>query len=105
MNDLTMNIMKLIIAIAVTVVTTYVVPFIKAKIDSERMYEVMRLVAEFVNAAEQIYGAKTGKTKKEFVTELISQKCELIGLKITEEQISALIESAVYDMNLAKVLQ
>lgn len=105
MDELMMKILELVITVAIAVITRYLVPYIKTKIETEKINEVMRWVAEFVDAAEQVYGAKTGKTKKEFVVDAIKKQCEDLGINITEAQIEALIESAVFDLKLRQKKQ
>lgn len=98
MDAIILKIMELVISIVVALIGYYVVPFIKAKIATEKTYEVAHYVMEFVQAAEQIYGEKTGKTKKDYVVDLVTKLCDETHLNLTHEQIVALVESAVYDL-------
>lgn len=70
---------------------------LKAEIESGDADEFEKMLYKFVKAAEQMFKKDdpTGEKRKAYVVERL---CEL-GIKITEE-INALIEAAVFDLNL-----
>ena len=99
MNEIVTYIFKLVIAFAVLVITKYVVPYLKSQIEDSQYEWLAELAIDGVQFAEQtIIGPKTGAEKKKTVVELMTKWAESKNIKVTEDQISALIESAVYNM-------
>jgi LL-H family phage holin len=96
MDDVMMQIIKLLITIAGLAITYYLVPFLKKKVGEKKFDEIYNLVAIAVNAAEQIFNQPNmGEKKKEYVIKFLEEK----GIDITDEQIDALIEAVVYEIN------
>ena len=94
MIDLT-TIVEAIIALAVAIITTFVIPWVKGKIDAQKLAQIMNWVKIAVNAAEQIYSESgMGEKKKEYVLNFLASK----GYTLDPEKIDAMIESAVYDL-------
>lgn len=82
-----------------TVITYIVIPYIKSKTTKEQRESVVFWVQIAVNAAEQIYKGKgQGKDKKQYVIEFLNSK----GIQITEDQLDALIEATVFEINKIK---
>lgn len=75
------------------VVVAAVVPWLKERIGAEKMNKIWRWVCWAVQAAEQIFGAKNGETKKEFVLELLAGQ----GVDVTPD-VDAMIEAAVKEL-------
>ena len=95
MTDIT-PIVNAVIALAAAVVTAFVIPWIKSKTTAAQREEINSWVKIAVTAAEQIYlGAGKGKEKKEYVLKFLEEK----NLKIDEESVDLMIESAVRNMN------
>ena len=100
MNDLTFNLLKIVISIAIALITTYLVPFIKNKIQQDKYAELLQMVNVAVLAAEQTFkGSGMGALKKEEVIGFVTKWMNDRGVIISEEQLSNLIEAAVYAMN------
>lgn len=100
MNDLTFNILKIIVSVCTVLVVTYLVPFLRDKVKTTKFYEIVDMVNISVRAAEQtIVGSGMGAIKKENVITAMNDWLSDRGVKMTEEQISQLIEAAVYNMN------
>lgn len=101
MDNLTYQIMTLIITIIGALLTYFVIPWLKTKTTKEKLGEIEKWVAVAVAAAEQMKAAGLIQTnKKEHVLEFIRDK----GITITDEELDALIEAAVYELNKAKYL-
>ncbi len=91
-------VLNAVIALAAAVVTAFVIPWIKSKTTAAQREEINSWVKIAVTAAEQIYlGAGKGKEKKEYVLKFLEEK----NLKIDEESVDLMIESAVRNMNAA----
>lgn len=87
-----------IIALIAAVVTAFVIPWIKSKTTAAQREEINAWVRIAVTAAEQIYsGVGKGKEKKKYVLDFLAEK----NLKIDEESVDLMIESAVKNMNQA----
>lgn len=85
-----------VIALAAAVVTAFVVPWIKSKTTAAQREEIDAWVKIAVTAAEQIYRETgKGKEKKAYVLKFLEEK----NLKIDEESVDLMIESAVKNMN------
>lgn len=98
-NDITFVVLKLVVSACAILVTIYVIPFLKSKVDDKQWNDLLDIVEKSVLAAEQTIGAKNGTIKKSevmaFVMDYISDK----GLNLTKELIDQLVEAAVYKMN------
>lgn len=94
MRDIT-PIFEAIISLVVVLCTTFVIPYIKEKVDQTTLQNVNKWTRIAVQTAEMIYRETgAGKEKKEYVLKFLNN----IGLTYDEAQIDALIESAVYEL-------
>lgn len=94
MIDLT-DIVSAIIALAAALITSFLIPLIKTKIDADKLAKVQFWVTIAVEAAEQVFSQSgMGDEKKEFVLEFLSEK----GFSLDVMEIDALIEAAVHDL-------
>ncbi len=85
-----------VIALIAAVVTAFVIPWVKSKTTAAQREEIEAWVRIAVIAAEQIYsGVGKGKEKKKYVLDFLAEK----NLKIDEESVDLMIESAVKEMN------
>lgn len=84
-----------IIALISAVITLFVVPWIKSKTTAQQRERMIALAEIGVKAAEQIYGAGKGQEKLLYVANYLKSH----GIQLNTEQLEALIESAVYNMN------
>jgi hypothetical protein len=87
-------IFEAIITIVSLVLTGIVIPYIKQRIGKEKTENLKKWVSVGVKAAEQIYGSKTGQTKKEYVVSFLLSK----GIVFDVDEVEALIESEVYKL-------
>ena len=98
--DLTQVILA-VIALLGTVLTTFVVPLLKAKLDlersnlSENQANMLRLaITTAVTAAEQLYKSGEGQQKKAYVLNLLRQQ----GYDVDSAAIDAAIEAVVLEL-------
>lgn len=95
MTDIT-EIIGAVISLAVALISTFLIPLIKQKIDAQKLEKWTSLVEIAVSAAEQIYNTtKAGTEKKNYVRNWLNEK----GITYDEKTIDALIESAVNKLN------
>ena len=99
MNDITFDILKVVISICAALVTVYVIPYLKTLKEDRRYAQILDMVDVAVRAAEQtIKGAGKGMEKKKEVENIIYAWLMEKGIEITPEQINQLIECAVYQL-------
>ena len=91
--DLT-SIIEIVIALLSALVTTFLIPYLRKKVSAEKLEETKKWINIAVNAAEQLYGGKTGKQKKEYVVNFLLSK----GIVVDVDEVTALIESEVYKL-------
>lgn len=103
MENVMYQILSLVLTIIGLIITYYVVPILRSKVSDEKLSIVEMWVNIAVAAAEQMQAAgllPDGKKKKDYVLEFVRDK----GITITDEELDALIEAAVYEINKAKYL-
>lgn len=94
MVDLTF-IIEAVIALILALVTTFLIPWIKTKVDADKLAEVNKWVKIAVQAAEMIYAESgLGDIKKSYVKTFLAEK----GYTYDAESINLLIESAVLEL-------
>ena len=94
-NEILNYALYIIMSVAVVVVTRYLVPYLKSRLEKDGQEQLIQLIENLVQAAEQIFsGKKMGEQKKEYVVSALAGK----GIEITEP-INAMIESAVYSLD------
>ena len=94
MIDLT-PIMEAIIALVVAVITAFVIPWLKGKIDADKLEKIKLWVTVAVEAAEQIYkGSGRGEEKKAYVVQFLQEK----GFTLDPDSLDKLIEAAVFNL-------
>lgn len=99
MNTETFNIlMKAIITIIGIVVTTYIVPWIKSRIDADKLDKIVEYTEIAVRCAEQIYTKEQWKEKKQYVYDYIIKKAADIDIKLDEHDIDVIIEGLVHEL-------
>lgn len=99
MDEFVFKIVQLVVIIVAGLIGRYLIPWIKTKIEMNKLEESLKWIEAFVKAAQQtIKGEKVNEEKFEKVLQWTKEKLDEIGVEMTEEQIRALIESSVYEM-------
>lgn len=94
MIDLT-DVVSAIITLILAVITTFLIPYLKTKIEANKFEKIKSWVKVAVEAAEMIYvGKGRGEEKKKYVIQYLNSK----GYTIDTESINNLIESAVLEL-------
>lgn len=94
MIDLT-PVVNAIIALIAAAISVFLIPWIKEKIEAEKLEQIMGWVTIAVEAAEQIYRESgMGAKKKAYVLDFLAKK----GITLDVDSIDAMIESAVLDL-------
>ena len=94
MTDIT-PIIQAVVALAVALITAFVIPWMKNKIGAQNMDEFMRWVQIAVAAAEQLYESTDGDGKKAYVVNFLASK----GFKVNPEEFDNAIEAAVLKLH------
>lgn len=100
MNELTFNILKIVVTVATALISAYVIPLLKAKLQEAKYARLLEMVEIAVRAAEQtIKGSGMGNVKKDEVVKFVTEWMLDHGIHITQDQLDQLIEAAVFSMN------
>lgn len=95
MIDIT-EIISSFISLILAVLTAFIIPWIKSKIDLEKLDRAREWAEIFVTAAEQMYiGTGRGEEKFNYVADELAKK----GIYLDPDEIEALIESKVFGIN------
>lgn len=94
--DLT-KIVVALIGLLGTVVTAFLAPYLKAKMDTEKIQQLGDFARRFVLAAEQLIGPGKGDEKKAQVQDWLKEK----GYDVSLDEVDSAIEAAVKEMNIA----
>lgn len=99
------NLTQIILAVITlvgTILTSFVIPLLKAKLDvehsnlSQTQADLFRLaVTTAVTAAEQLYKSEEGQQKKAYVLNLLKQQ----GYEVDSPAIDAAIEAVVLELH------
>lgn len=100
MNEMIFEILKIIVMIAVFIVTCYLIPWVRGKIGQDKLDEITKWVNAAVLMAQQVYFAKTGAERKAIVIDLLKNILIAKNISISDEQLDMLIEAAVKAMKI-----
>lgn len=101
MNDTILGLLSTFIPILATIITSFIIVYIKAKIKVENLNELAKWVKYRVQASEMIFtGKQSGATKKEYVTNFITDFLHEKRVTITKKQLELLLESSVKELTL-----
>ena len=95
-----MDITKIVVALIgllSTIITAFLAPYLKAKMDVEKVNKLGELSKRFVYAAEQLIGKGEGEKKKAKVQDWLKEK----GYDVSLDEVDSAIEAAVKEMNSA----
>ena len=84
-----------VITLVALLITTFLIPWLKAKAGAEKFAEIEKWTRVAVNAAEMIYKESgMGETKKQYVINYLKAK----GYALDLDTVETLIEAAVLEM-------
>ena len=99
MNDIVFDVCRIVATVIGIIIAYYVIPALKTVVREHLDSKTKEFINSCVYAAEQIYNdPKTGTTKKKFVLKAVTDWLNARNIKITDEQLNILIESAVLAM-------
>lgn len=95
MTDLT-PIIQALFTLLTALITAFLVPYLKRKVDEEKLDNLYTWVTIAVEAAEKIFSETgMGEEKKEYVLTFLSEK----GFTVDVSILDAMIESAVLNLD------
>ena len=95
-NELFIQIVGAVITIIVSLVSAYLVPWLKAKISKDQIDTFNYYLELAVKCANQIYTEEQWKEKKDYVTEyIIDVVNDKLSLTLSPQDIDTLIEGMV----------
>ncbi len=100
MNEIIFEILRLVVLLAVFVVTCYLLPLIKSKIGQDKLDEITKWVNATVLMAQQVHYAKSGPERKAIVVDLLKDILIAKNISISDKQLDLLIEAAVKAMKI-----
>ena len=100
MSDICFEGLKILVMVAVLVLTRYVLPWVKSKADSEKLNLVAQWAYKAVFMAQQTMKATDGKEKKAIVTQFLKELLQEKNIALSDTQIEILIEAAVKQMKI-----
>ena len=85
------------------IITGFIIPFIKEKIDAEKLAKYEYWTSMAVKCAEMIFKEQgMGEAKKEYVVSFLNEMFNKNKVVITSEQIEILVEAAVKELKLSE---
>lgn len=100
MSDICFEGLKILVMVAVLVLTRYVLPWVKSKADSEKLNLVTQWAYKTVLMVQQTMKTTDGKEKKAIVTQFLKEILQEKNITLSDAQIEILIEAAVKQMKL-----
>jgi len=101
-NEIITKIIELVVLVIVSVVSYYVIPYLKNKLGVAKYEDVTKWIEKAVRAAEQIYTPAEWAEKKVFVTDFVSSWISNnTKFQITPAELDILIEGAVNEVKKA----
>lgn len=94
MTDLT-PVINAFIALVATIITAFVVPWIKRNTSAKDREELLKWVEIAVMAAQQLHYQLKGEERKQYVLDFLAQK----GYDVSSEEIENAIEAAVLKLH------
>ena len=99
MDEIMIKIIELIVIILAALIGRYAIPYIKTKVDMNKLALISEWALKFVKTAENvIVGSGMGEEKRNQVVTWIKEKSNEVGIKLTEDQIRTILEDAYTTM-------
>lgn len=89
------QIISAVIALISALVSAFLIPWLKTKIDANKLQTIKTYVEIGVKAAEQLYTAMDGEEKKAYVINFLAEH----GIRFDVSTIDQLIEAAVLQLH------
>lgn len=101
MDERIFELILTIISVLGTIITIFIIPYIKEKIGNEKLAKYEYWVEMAVRAAEMLFTESgSGAEKKEYVINFLTDMFNKNKINITKEQMEILIEAAVKQLKI-----
>lgn len=99
MDQIMTTAIELVVLVFAVILGRYAIPFIKTRVDSDKLALISTWALKFVVSAENCFvGSGRGDEKRDQVTMWLKEKADELGLKLTEDQIRTILEDAYTTM-------
>lgn len=96
-------ILEIVIGLITTIITSFLIPWIKARVTHENIWILQDIAEIGVNAAEVLYkGSGKGAEKRAYVTNYIKEFCSSHNISFDDKSIRQAIENAWKQMTETK---
>lgn len=103
MNEITFELLKIVVSICAALITVYMVPYLKTLKEDKRYASLVSMIEVAVRAAEQTYKESgKGAVKREEVLTFVQNWIKEQGINVSYEQLDQLLEACVYQMKQEK---
>lgn len=100
MNEILFEVIKVVVMVAVLVITRYLVPWLKEKIGADKLAVAEKWTKYAVLKAQQVLWEKDGQDRKAYVVEFLKEILIAKNIALSDEQLDVLIEAAVKQMKI-----
>ena len=103
MDEKIFRIILALIPVFGAIITGFIIPFIKEKIDAEKLAKYEYWTSMAVKCAEMVFKEQgMGEAKKEYVVNFLNEMFNKNKVVITSKQIEILVEAAVKELKLSE---
>ena len=102
MSDLLLDLIKALIVVSIVLVTRYFIPWLKEKVEASKYAWVVKWAQTAVDAMQQTGDKISNAEKKAKVVELLQELLIKKNISISDKELDAIIEAAVWAMKKAK---
>ena len=89
------HIFELAILLVFAVISAFVIPLIKQKVEQDKLNKILTYVEIAVTAADQLFNSDEGIQKKAYVLEYLESELAKHGLTVNMETLDKMIEAQV----------
>ena len=102
MSNLLLDLIKAIIVVVIVLVTRYFIPWLKERVEASKYAWVAKWAQTAVDAMQQTGDKVSNAEKKATVTEFLKGLLISKNISVSDEELDAIIEAAVWAMKQAK---
>ena len=95
------GVLEVVLSVAVVLITTKVVPWVRARVSQDQIELIKEFVKIAVKAAEQLYEKNQGPEKLEYAKQFVLEALHEKGIDIDEVLLRTYIEAAVLELHKA----
>ncbi len=100
MNEILFELLKVVIMVAVILITRYVIPWVRERIGADKLALAEKWARYAVLKAQQVMWSDNGPERKAYVMEFLKKLLIEKNIALSDEQLDILIEAAVKQMKI-----